>query len=88
MDFDKLIRNLSPEIYQNLKRAVELGKWADGTVLTREQRELSMQAVIAYESRNLEEEQRAGYIDRGHKAEGETCGSHEEKESTNPLKWS
>lgn len=88
MDFDKLIRNLSPEIYQNLKRAVELGKWADGTVLTREQRELSMQAVIAYESRNLEEEQRVGYIDRGHKAEGETCGSHEEKESTSPLKWS
>lgn len=88
MDFDKLICNLSPEIYQNLKRAVELGKWSDGTVLTREQRELSMQAVIAYESRNLEEEQRAGYIDRGHKAEGETCGSHEKKESASPLKWS
>jgi len=88
MDFDKLIGNLSPDIYQNLKRAVELGKWADGTVLTREQRELSMQAIIAYESRHVEEEQRAGYIDRGPKAEGETCGSHEDTDTANPLKWS
>jgi uncharacterized protein YeaC (DUF1315 family) len=88
VDFDKLISNLTPDIYQNLKRSVELGKWPDGKALTKEQKALSMQAVIAYESKFVGEEQRAGYIDRGHKEEGETCGSHEQESPTSPLKWS
>ena len=32
-----------------------------------------MQAVIVYESKNLGEAERTGYIDRGSKAEGEMC---------------
>ncbi|RMH38641.1 MAG: DUF1315 family protein [Gammaproteobacteria bacterium] len=46
---------LTPEIYEALKEAVEIGKWPDGTVLTEAQREIAMQAVILY-SRKLESE--------------------------------
>ncbi|MNI97846.1 hypothetical protein D3C73_1565700 [compost metagenome] len=41
---------------------MELGKWADGRKLTTEQKELSLQAVIAWEMQNLPEEQRTGYM--------------------------
>ena len=60
--FAQMIENITPEIYESLKTAVELGKWADGRKLTREQKELSLQAVIAWEMQNLPEEQRTGYM--------------------------
>jgi uncharacterized protein YeaC (DUF1315 family) len=73
MDFKQLIGSITPGIYDNLKRAVEIGKWPDGRGLTMEQRELCMQAVIAYEMEHVDERERTGYIDRGAKAEGESC---------------
>ena len=60
--FSQMIENITPEIYQSLKLAVELGKWADGRKLTTEQKELSLQAVIAWELQNLPEEERTGYM--------------------------
>lgn len=60
--FAEMIENITPEIYQNLKLAVELGKWADGRKLTQEQKELSLQAMIAWEIKNLPEEERTGYM--------------------------
>ncbi|MDN7142914.1 DUF1315 family protein [Pseudomonas sp. JQ170] len=60
--FAQMIENITPEIYESLKLAVELGKWADGRKLTTEQKELSLQAVIAWEIQNLPEEQRTGYM--------------------------
>jgi len=77
-DLDAILDIITPEIYQNLKRSIELGKWPDGRVLSREQREMSMQAVIAWETRNeVPADQRTGYIDRGSKAEGELCDDDE-----------
>ena len=76
MDFDAILAMITPEVHESLRRAVEIGKWADGVALTREQRELCLQAVIAWEARHLASEQRTGYIDRGAKAEGEVCGTH------------
>lgn len=54
---------MDPEVHENLKTAVELGKWPDGRRLTPEQLEYCLQAIIAYEQQ-LPEEQRVGYIDR------------------------
>lgn len=68
MNFEDLISNITPEIYQNLKRAIELGKWADGSVLSQEQKEDSLQAVIAYELENVTEDERLGYIAQGCKS--------------------
>jgi hypothetical protein len=82
MDYQKIIESMSPEVYQNLRRAVELGKWPDGRLLTREQRENAMQAIIAWGQRHLQREDQPGYIDKGHKA-GDSCDEPEET----PLNW-
>ena len=63
MNIEKILEAMSPEIYQKFKTAIELGKWADGKVLTSEQKETCMQAVIAYEHKNLDESQRIGFIE-------------------------
>jgi uncharacterized protein YeaC (DUF1315 family) len=57
-----MIENITPDIYESLKLAVEIGKWSDGRKLTAEQRELSLQAMIAWEIQNLPEDQRTGYM--------------------------
>ncbi|AOY88270.1 hypothetical protein BKP64_08885 [Marinobacter salinus] len=73
MTYDELIERLDPTVYRSLRQSIELGKWPDGRKLTPEQREISLQAVIYYETlHNVPEEQRTGYIDRGSKA-GTAC---------------
>lgn len=73
MNIEQMLAILNPEIVQKLKTAVEIGKWENGIALTKEQRQMSMQAVLAWEHTHLPEEQRTGYIDRGSKKEGEEC---------------
>lgn len=65
MTFEEMIDAMTVEVYESMKTAVELGKWADGRRLTPEQREHSLRAIIAYEHRrNVPEAQRVGFIDR------------------------
>lgn len=52
MDVDALVANLTPEIYQRLKTAVELGKWPDGVPLTSEQRDNCLQMVMLWQARH------------------------------------
>ncbi|MCW8193333.1 YeaC family protein [Proteobacteria bacterium 005FR1] len=85
MNFEQLIASIDADTYQRLKTAVELGKWPNGQSLTREQKELSLQAVIAFETRNLPPEQRTGYIERNKPT---ACGhSDDEVEEEVPLRW-
>ncbi len=90
MDYEQLISGMTPDIHAALKRAVEIGKWPDGRLLSADQRALCMEAVINYEHRHLPEQDRVGYIDRGDKREGETCGERPVPgaDSATPLKWS
>ena len=71
--FTDLIRSITPETYKTLKLAMEIGKWGDGTKLTKEQKELTMQAMIVWEQKNLPEEERTGYLG------GNECGSKSKK---------
>lgn len=88
MNFNELLDGITPDIYRNLKRAVEIGKWPDGRALTAEQRELSMQAVIAWELRNdVPEHERTGFIDRGSKAEGELCDDEPPVDAEQIVQW-
>lgn len=64
--FISAIDEITPEVYEKLKLAVEVGKWEDGNRLTPEQRTTSMQAVIAWEMKNLPEDQRTGYMGEQH----------------------
>jgi uncharacterized protein YeaC (DUF1315 family) len=82
MDYKQLIATMTPEMYRRLRLAVELGRWPDGQAVTPEQRENALQAVIAWGEEHLPEEQRVGYIDRGHK-DGDSCEDPDET----PLNW-
>ena len=82
MDYKQTIEAMTPEVYQRLKRAVELGRWPDGRPVTPEQRTNAMQAIIAWGEIHLGKTERVGYIDRGGKA-GQTCEDPGEK----PLNW-
>jgi hypothetical protein len=73
MELDELISQMTPEVHENLRRAVELGKWSNGTPLTQQQKEHSLEAVIAYEEKYMPEQDKVGYIDRGKKAKTDIC---------------
>lgn len=72
MDYRSLVARMTPDVYERLKRAVELGRWPDGRSLSAEQKENALQAVIAWGELHLDAEQRVGFIDRGDKA-GDVC---------------
>ena len=55
---EALIEAMTPTIYENLKTAIELGKWGDGTRLSAEQVESCLQTIILYEAKHLEAEAR------------------------------
>jgi len=61
---EEILASMNPEVLMNMKTAVETGRWANGGPLTREQVELCLQAIIAWERRHLPEHERTGYIDR------------------------
>ncbi|HHX35114.1 MAG TPA: DUF1315 family protein [Gammaproteobacteria bacterium] len=71
--FADLIQRITPETYKTLKLAMEIGKWGDGTKMTQEQKELTMQAMILWEQNNLPEEERTGYMG------GQECAKQTEK---------
>ena len=62
MTLDDLVNSITPDIYDRLKRAVEIGKWDNGQMLSKEQREQCLQAIIAYDDMHKSESDRVGYI--------------------------
>lgn len=52
VNIDDMINGMTPEVYQRLVTAVELGKWPDGVALTPEQKENSLQLVMLWQARN------------------------------------
>ncbi|MGY5957404.1 Transcriptional regulator [Kosakonia sp. BK9b] len=57
MSLEQIVNSMTPEIYQRLSTAVELGKWPDGVALTPEQKENSLQLVMLWQARNNTEAQ-------------------------------
>lgn len=53
MNLDTLLSAMQPEVYERLRQAVETGKWLDGSPLTEQQRETSMQAIMLYQAKVL-----------------------------------
>lgn len=51
MNLDEMIDSMTPEVYQRLSTAVELGKWPDGVALTPEQKGNSLQLVMLWQAR-------------------------------------
>jgi len=68
MDIEQLIASMTPEIYNNMKTALELGRWGDGRTVTPEQKEYTLEAMIRYEHlHNIAETERVGYVDMTNK---------------------
>ncbi|AMX01611.1 YeaC family protein [Microbulbifer thermotolerans] len=80
MSFEELLNNLNPEIIGSLKRAIELGKWPNGVVLTEEQRKLCVEAVVTWERGNLPPEAQVGYVP----PKDSPCGDKDEAQT---LQW-
>lgn len=57
MNMDSLLDAMTPDVYEQLSRAVEIGKWANGVQLTDEQQSNAMQAMMIYQSRFNQEAQ-------------------------------
>jgi hypothetical protein len=51
MNIEQMLANITPEVYENLKYAVETGKWQNGTPVSQEQRDNALQLVLAYQSK-------------------------------------
>ena len=76
MQFDELMQALSPERYKALCRAVELGKWPDGRILGQEEREISLQLLIAHDAKFKARQDRIGYVPAEKLLECEHDGDH------------
>jgi len=57
MDNNALLTSMSEPVYQKLMQAVETGKWLDGSPLTEQQRETSLQAVMYFQAKTLKSDQ-------------------------------
>lgn len=79
MNYQELVATLSPEMLRRFRRAVETGRWPDGSEVSAEQREHCLQAIIAWEQSRLPEQDRVGYIDKGSKGEVQPKAA--------PLRW-
>ena len=67
---NELVESLTPSMVNDLKQAIELGKFRDGRVVSREQKELMIEATILYDALKLPEEERTGFIHRKKQASG------------------
>ncbi|WP_444883685.1 DUF1315 family protein [Microbulbifer sp. PSTR4-B] len=83
MSFEQLLNNLNPQIVASLRRAIELGKWPNGVVITADQRSLCAEAVASWEAQNLPKEQQLGYV--APKTSKDPCSA--KKGDEQPLSW-
>jgi len=83
LDLDKLVKTMTPDIYESLKKAVELGRWGNGVKLNKQQISDSLQLLIAYDEKNKPAEDRVGYI---HQKKHLHCGSAEDEWQTIDIK--
>ena len=67
---NELVESLTPSMVSDLKQAIELGKFPDGRVVSREQKELMIEATIFYDALKLPEKERNGFIHRKKQASG------------------
>lgn len=85
MNIQQVLAALTPEIVERFRTAIEIGKWPNGQLLTSQQREICMQAIVAWEHQHLPEQERTGYIHRPVK-DDDACDSHDNDDQEKPLK--
>ena len=53
MNLESTIENMPETMYLRLKCAAETGKWPEGTVVDKAQRDTALQLIMAYQARHL-----------------------------------
>ena len=53
MNLENTIENMPEVMYLRLKYAAETGKWPEGTVVEKAQRDTALQLIMAYQARHL-----------------------------------
>lgn len=53
MNLENTIENMPEAMYLRLKCAAETGKWPEGTVVDKAQRDTALQLIMAYQARHL-----------------------------------
>ncbi|AMO57060.1 YeaC family protein [Endozoicomonas montiporae] len=81
MQLTDFLEIMNPDLYQVLKQSVELGRWPDGRQMSEQEREASLQALIAWEFEHLPEDQRIGYMPVGCKSSRKPAETEEEAAS-------
>ncbi|MBY4887581.1 DUF1315 family protein [Pantoea sp. DY-15] len=56
-ELEAMLEALTPEVYERLSTAVEIGKWPDGVALTPEQKENCLQLVMLWQARHNDDPQ-------------------------------
>jgi len=51
MNIDKLVENITPELFERLQYGASTGKWPDGTMLSDEQKQQTVQLVMLYQAK-------------------------------------
>ena len=51
-DLQRVLAEMTPEVYQRLVTATETGKWPDGVALTPNQKEHTLQLVLLWQARH------------------------------------
>lgn len=75
-EFYQKSQQLTPDMYQRFKTALELGKWPDGLPVSDKQRAILTEAIIIYDNANIPAGQRIGDLD-------DQCAS----KADDTLKW-
>lgn len=82
MTLEEMLQTLTAEGVENLRAAVELGKWPDGRLLDPEQKALCLQALIAWEQKYVPASQRSGFLP-GNDCSGNDSGDNSSNNSSN-----
>jgi uncharacterized protein YeaC (DUF1315 family) len=54
MDIISLVDDMSEDMYLRLKCAAETGRWPEGTLVEKQQKDSALQIIMAYQSRHLD----------------------------------
>ncbi len=85
MSFNQVAADMSAEVYQQFKTAIEIGRWPDGKKLSAQQKQLCLEAILRYEQEHVPPEKRTGYIPPKHQTDCSPAENQADQEQA--LRW-
>jgi uncharacterized protein YeaC (DUF1315 family) len=79
-EFFEKSQQLSPEMIERFKTALQVGKWPDGQPVSDKQKATLTQAIIIYDNANLPAGQRVGETD-------DQCASKSNDNDAKTIRW-